>query len=164
LGHQTRWLSKKTTLFTINNFINNSLTEPLQAGILKVWIYPGLNKHFRPGEQPEPPKFIGGAANVWADGREGNYWSDYASRYPNVSEVGITGVGDIPYFINENNLDRHPLMAPCEISIADLPSTSPSQEPESEQEPFPTTFVMAPLASVAVIGVALLVYFKKRRN
>jgi parallel beta-helix repeat protein len=143
--------SQKNNVIHHNNFINNSLTEPLQASILKVWIYPGLNKHFRPGEQPEPPKFVAGAANIWDDGREGNYWSDYTSRYPDAAEVGITGVGDIPYFINENNLDRHPLMVPFDISSA---SVSEWGSPETQQsEPIPTTLVVAPIASVAVIGV-----------
>jgi hypothetical protein len=30
--------------------------------------------------------------------------------------------------------------------------------------PFPTTFVIASISSVAVIGIGLLVYFKKRRH
>jgi len=35
---------------------------------------------------------------------------------------------------------------------------------EPEVEPFPTTLVIAPIASVAVIGLGLLVYFKKRKH
>jgi len=37
-------------------------------------------------------------------------------------------------------------------------------EPEPQSEPFPTTMVIAPIASVAIIGSGLLVYFKKRRR
>jgi len=33
----------------------------------------------------------------------------------------------------------------------------------SVEEPFPTTRVMAPIASVAIVGMGLLVYFRKRR-
>jgi N-acetylneuraminic acid mutarotase len=33
-----------------------------------------------------------------------------------------------------------------------------------EPEPFPTTIVIAPIVSVAVVGVGLLVYFKKRKR
>jgi len=33
-----------------------------------------------------------------------------------------------------------------------------------EQEPFPTTLVIAPIASVAVMGAGLIVYFKKRKR
>jgi len=35
---------------------------------------------------------------------------------------------------------------------------------ESEPEPFPTTLVVAPITSMAVVGVGLLVYFKKRNH
>jgi parallel beta-helix repeat protein len=172
--------SQKNNIIHHNNFINNSRTEELQAHIKGVWTYPGLNKPHPPGEEPEPPKLVAGAANVWDDGGEGNYWSDYASRYPNASEVGNTGVGDTPYFINENNMDRHPLMAPLDIDSVTVeppewanttpsPSTPPSQEPPSTPEPKAESFPTAPVAaasgaSVALIGIGLLVYFRKRNG
>lgn len=90
--------------------------------IAGVWSFPGLDNLPQPfnTSEPEPPKFVAGATNVWDDGGEGNYWSDHTSRYPNASEVGNTGVGDTPYFINENNMDRYPLMSPFEIdSVAE---------------------------------------------
>jgi parallel beta-helix repeat protein len=170
--------TQKNNVIHHNNFINNNVTEGLQVRVAGVWSFPELNappmnsfnqaptESFNPPE-PEPPKFVAGAANVWDDGKEGNYWSDYTSRYPNASEVGNTGVGDTPFFINENNMDRYPLMAPCETSTADLPSASPSQEPESEPEPFSTTLVVAASiasAAVAGVGVGLMVYFKKRKH
>ena len=34
----------------------------------------------------------------------------------------------------------------------------------SVETPFPTTLVIAPIASVVVVGVGLLVYFRKRRK
>jgi hypothetical protein len=37
-------------------------------------------------------------------------------------------------------------------------------EPEPEIEPFPTTIVAASVITVAVVGVGLLVYFKKRKR
>jgi parallel beta-helix repeat protein len=170
--------TQKNNVIHHNNFINNNVTEGLQVRVAGVWSFPELNappmnsfnqaptESFNPPE-PEPPKFVAGAANVWDDGKEGNYWSDYTSRYPNASEVGNTGVGDTPFFINENNMDRYPLMAPCETSTADSPSTSPSQEPESEPEPFSTTLVVAASiasAAVAGVGVGLMVYFKKHKH
>ncbi|RLG54409.1 MAG: hypothetical protein DRN95_08725, partial [Candidatus Hydrothermarchaeota archaeon] len=56
--------------------------------------------------------------NVWDDDYPsgGNYWSDYAGvdlysgPYQNVS--GSDGIGDTPYVIDENNVDRYPLMSP----------------------------------------------------
>ncbi len=159
--------SQKNNSIHHNNFINNSATENLQVRIAGVWSYPGLNKTVHSGEKQELPKFVAGAANVWDDGREGNYWSDYLSRYLNASEAGITGVGDTSYFINENNIDRHPLMNPCEISSVYLPLSSPSQEPEPEPESFPTVSVESiaiMCASIAIICIGLLVYFKKRKR
>jgi nitrous oxidase accessory protein NosD len=41
--------------------------------------------------------------NVWDDGKEGNYWSDYKGK-------GGNGVGSTPYIIDANNQDRRPLV------------------------------------------------------
>jgi len=38
------------------------------------------------------------------------------------------------------------------------------RDPRQPSEPFPTTLVIASIASVAVIGIGLLIYFKKRRH
>jgi len=54
--------------------------------------------------------------NIWDDSYPsgGNYWSDYdgtdlfSGSYQN--ETGSDGIGDTPYVIDENNLDRYPLM------------------------------------------------------
>lgn len=47
------------------------------------------------------------AANTWDDGLRGNYWSDYRG----VDNDG-DGVGDTPYVINSENVDRYPLVKP----------------------------------------------------
>jgi len=46
--------------------------------------------------------------NAWDDGRQGNYWSDYGGLDNNGD-----GVGDSPYVIPGQGLDRYPLMAPA---------------------------------------------------
>ena len=43
--------------------------------------------------------------NIWNNTCEGNYYSDY-----NGTDVDEDGIGDIPYTIDENNIDNHPLM------------------------------------------------------
>ena len=56
--------------------------------------------------------------DVWDDGYPsgGNYWSDYSGvdlySGPYQNETGSDGIGDTPYIIDENNIDRYPLMNP----------------------------------------------------
>ncbi|PVX23648.1 MAG: hypothetical protein CW691_10035 [Candidatus Bathyarchaeum sp.] len=44
--------------------------------------------------------------NYWDNGSEGNYWSNY-----NETDSNGDGVGDISYVIDDNNIDRYPLMS-----------------------------------------------------
>lgn len=59
---------------------------------------------------------IGG--NKWDDGYPsgGNYWSDYLGidEYsgPKQDQPGKDGMGDTPYYVDEDSFDRYPLMAP----------------------------------------------------
>jgi parallel beta-helix repeat protein len=54
------------------------------------------------------------SSNVWDNGATsgGNYWSDYLTRYPSAKEIDDTGIGDTPYVIDSNNIDRYPLWSP----------------------------------------------------
>jgi parallel beta-helix repeat protein len=54
-----------------------------------------------------PVGFWDSSANVWDNGCEGNYWSDYSSN-----DSDHDGVGDLPYAIDSNNKDHYPLMNP----------------------------------------------------
>ena len=77
-----------------------------------------------------------GSTNIWDNGREGNYWSDY-----NGTDANHDGIGDTPYIIDANNTDHYPLMVQYVI-------------PE-----FPT-FLVLPLFMIATL-LAIVVY--KRR-
>jgi len=55
-----------------------------------------------------------GSINIWDSGYPsgGNYWSDYQYRYPNATEFDGSGIWNIPYVIDKNNIDHYPLMNP----------------------------------------------------
>jgi len=89
-----------------NNFVNNTADVPGYWHMIvfeEVWV---------------PPQ-----RNVWDDGKEGNYWSDYVTRYPNATGTDGSGIWDTPYNISENNQDNYPLMNP--VVIPEIPDTTP---------------------------------------
>src|SRR5208283_4822923 len=89
----------------------------------------------------------GGALSPWDNGTTGNYWSDYAAKYPNATEIGNTGVGDTPYLIRVNPtvIDIYPVIAP--VTIQNMTLASPSQASTSSFSP--TTAVLSATASSA---------------
>jgi parallel beta-helix repeat protein len=71
--------------------------------------------------------------NVWDNGEEGNYWSDY-----NGTDANGDGIGDTPYVIDTNNTDRYPLMKPFSNFLhSSTPSPSPSPAPTPTPAPTP---------------------------
>jgi hypothetical protein len=70
-----------------------------------------------------------GYANVWDDGYPsgGNFWSDYAGvdlfSGPLQNETGRDGIGDTAYVIDEDNVDRYPLInpwSPIPVKVFDI--------------------------------------------
>jgi parallel beta-helix repeat protein len=55
----------------------------------------------------------------------GNYWSNYRTRYPNATEIDSSGIGDTPYRIRLDNVDRYPLMEPFNSTFGALQTTPP---------------------------------------
>jgi parallel beta-helix repeat protein len=53
---------------------------------------------------------VGDSINVWDNGIEGNYWSDYEDRYPNAIELNGSGIWDTPYVIDGKNQDNYPVV------------------------------------------------------
>jgi hypothetical protein len=96
-------------------------------------------------------EFVG--TNFWDNGSVGNYWSDY-----NGSDLNMDGIGDAPYSIDNKAVeiviaqDNYPLMAPYDI------------EHDTIVLPHTKLFIALIVVAIAVlVGVGLLVYFKKRK-
>jgi len=139
IGTEPRPNATSNNTIYLNNFVNNS-----------VQVFAILTEYLSKSPSPNSPHFnlsIPLFENSWDNGREGNFWSDY-----NGTDSNGDGIGDTPYVIGDNNIDNYPLMTPINNIIV-LPPP----------EPFPTALVIAASgASIAIIGVGLLVYFKKR--
>jgi parallel beta-helix repeat protein len=154
------FMSSTNNTILHNNFVENQ-PEGLDVSI------PGTMNRLS-------PELVPGPGNTWDDGREGNYWSDYLSRYPNASEIDHMGTGDTPYFINENNIDNHPLMSPSVVSVdlsssssstttSEDPAAKPPIENQTETElPLSLPLISSIVAIFLLVIVGLLIYFKKR--
>jgi hypothetical protein len=126
-----------------------------------------------------------GTMPYWDNGSEGNYWSNYTTKYPNATEIDHTGIGDTPYLISVNPAvtDRYPLFAPFNISetsnqpsaIMQNPSRSPSPAPSAFQQPTQSPEARATLsplselaittgATLTVVAVFVIVLVLKRRS
>jgi hypothetical protein len=133
-----------------NNFTGNGVGLSLESDNVVFG-----NNFVNNAKQAEP----GFAPNAWDNGTLGNYWSDYASKYPNATASDNSGTGDTPYVIGANNTDRHPLLKPISAEQALLIT------PPGQTEPIPTTLLVVIVVIVIFIsiGVALLVYLGKRK-
>ena len=64
----------------------------------------------------------------WDNGNVGNFWSDYQLKYPNATEIEGSGIGSLPYVIDENNTDFYPLMAPLDKTAPSIKVLSPENK------------------------------------
>jgi parallel beta-helix repeat protein len=99
-----------------NNILGNNIT----ANYLGIWLLRSSNNNIfhnnfiNNGVQVDSYKSI----NTWDDGYPsgGNYWSDYNGTDlwsgPYQNETGSDGIGDVPYIIDESNVDHYPLANP----------------------------------------------------
>jgi len=109
---------------------------------------------------------VSGMGNVWNSGGSGNYWSDFKDRYHNATEVDTTGVWNIPFYINENNIDHYPLVEP--LSNSALPIQQQTTTPQQITNPITPNALSTSniiLVTIAVVLTAVimgsLLYFKR---
>ena len=133
--------------FLHNNFIDNEL----DSQVLTQWYFASAYE-----------------TNIWDDGHGGNYWSNFADRYPNASKNSGAKTWNTAFYIDEVNIDHYPLVESHEIGTDEpadslLPLISPSLKPSGSAPP-PIVLVTVSVASVAIVGIGLIVYLKKRKH
>jgi parallel beta-helix repeat protein len=105
-----------------NVVVGNNITDNVSEGIASVW---GANDnviYHNRFVNNTPNAYVEDTRNIWDNGYPagGNYWDDYLALYPNATEIGNSGIGDTPYVIDANNIDRYPFMT--QNAIAEFPS------------------------------------------
>jgi hypothetical protein len=116
-------------------------------------------------------------ANIWDNNASGNYWSDYKGE-----DSDGNGIGDGPYVIDSNNIDRYPLTHPFDYYI-NQPTATPTLAPSPtltltptptqhattntgaqppQTEPLPTSVLVVALILAAAIASVLL--FRKHQK
>jgi parallel beta-helix repeat protein len=107
-------------LFVGNTISGNGFGLNLKGSVAGSRFY--RNNFLKNNVQVEP----GWSINTWNDDYPfgGNYWSDYtgadiySGQYQN--ETGFDWIGDLPYTIDIDNIDRYPLIQPFKVETEDL--------------------------------------------
>ena len=88
----------------------------------------------------------GSYGNVWDNGAQGNFWSNYEG-----ADLNWDGIGESPYVIDANNVDRYPLMEPWS-----------EDAPQRGLEVFQTILIVIIIAVLVVVGAVLALYFRRK--
>jgi parallel beta-helix repeat protein len=142
--------TSSSNLIFHNNFVNN--TKQVDDASWGHPQFPGV---------PLPSE------NIWDNGYPigGNYWSNYTNLYSEAKERDSSGIWDTPYVIDENNQDRYPLVNSLDVPQAEIPEAPDGETPTTPSEDsFATTLVIASVITLSVVGIGLLVYFRKRKR
>ena len=172
-------LNCNDTLVYDNNIFGNSRGINLQNGLLMSdsWNAPISqgsrnmifhNNFFNNSENANvehkyPNKVTGlvnGTAIVsWDNGTVGNYWSDYQLKYPNATEIDASGIGNMPYVIDKNNIDYYPLMQRVNIAAEEPITPTPSLG-----TPISTFEIIAIVGLLIVITSVLIAIVIRQKN
>jgi len=102
-----------------NSILENNSTNNEDYGILLEYSSDNSIYHNNFIDNPRQGRNTA-SMNLWDNGTEGNYWSDYKEKYPNATEIDSTGIWNTPYVIDSENIDRYPLVNPWTPPIHDI--------------------------------------------
>jgi hypothetical protein len=105
------------------------------------------------------------STNRWDNGSIGNYWMDYQSKYSNASQIDNTGIGNIPYVINSDNIDNYPLLYSFDIEKGII--AFPAETNTQKTEPSSTIAIIGVASIIAItvsLSVGLLLHRRQRKN
>ena len=90
-----------------NTIAGNNVSESSLGGIVMGGAYNNSIYHNNLFGNSVQAWVYGGSINLWDDGAEGNFWSDYVG-----TDLNEDGIGDVSRVIDALNQDGFPLMAP----------------------------------------------------
>ncbi len=136
-----------------NNFIDNNLDKGLQVS-MPMYMHTGHNQ-----EGKIYVEMLCGRHSTWNNASVGNYWSGYQTRYPNATENG--GVWNTPFYINENNIDQHPLIDPLNL---ETPKIEEQQTNPNTQTPTPPYTLIIVIIVICIVAVILVWIYKNSKK
>lgn len=95
----------------------------------------------------------GTTAVSWDNGTIGNYWSDYKTKYPNATEIGMSGIGNMKFMIDENNIDNYPLIYEVDLRI---------ETPAQSGSVLTATYLVYIISGIIVTCIIIFLFKKKK--
>jgi parallel beta-helix repeat protein len=163
---RSQWHGGWLTL-SYSNISRNDITDNIEGNVgIGLYLY-GVNSYNRIFEN----NFINNDIGLAYAGAKGgsvnntvynNYWSNYQAA------IQQSNAADAISRVDQSPLS-HPISTSFDPSLFPLPSLTPDVTPtpsaQSDAEPFHVALVAAAsVITVVVVGVGLLVYFKKRKH
>jgi nitrous oxidase accessory protein len=140
---------------SFSNSSNNVFTENSFGSLITITLTNTVNNTFYHnlfGRGGEEAVHLRNASNFnfWDNGVEGNFWTDY-----NGSDADGDGVGDVPYVVDANNVDRYPLMEPYDIENGKVVVPSPRLF---------SGYIVSVIVVVVIVVVCFFVYLRNVKS
>ena len=94
--------------------------------------------------------------NIWDNGFEGNYWSDYVGE-----DHDNDNIGDSVFFLYGENIDNFPLLNYPKISIN---PENIIEEPDSSSQTFKITLEIILVFLTFIIIIVFILFFLRQKK